>query len=54
MMESGGCGFGGWTGTGWVGLREECDSMITSYGEEVRNGRFNNIFLRMDLKKISE
>ena len=34
--ERGG-GFGGWTGTGWVGLREECDSMMTSYGEEVQN-----------------
>ena len=28
----GGGGFGSWTDTGWVGLREECDSMITSYG----------------------
>ena len=35
-----GGGFRGWTGTGWVGLRDECEPIWHHTGEEVRNQMF--------------
>ena len=50
-----GGGFGAWTGTGWVGLRDECEPIWLIRGRKYETRRFDNIFLRMDwVKKSAE
>ena len=53
MVGSGVGGFGGWTDTGWVGLRGECDPKLHHTGRKYKTRHFDNIFLRMDKERKS-